>query len=166
MITKGKQSIKYGRIDIRAKLQKGKGVWPALWLLGDNIDAVSWSACGEIDMMELLGHEPNKVYGTLHWGANVASHSSKGGNYVMTTGSFDQQFHVFSLIWTADSLNILVDDKKYFGMAQNDAAPTSPFNNKFFLIFNIAVGGDWPGAPDGTAKFPQRMVVDYVRVFQ
>lgn len=166
MITKGKQSFKYGRIDIRAKLPKGKGVWPALWLLGDNIDAVSWPACGEIDMMELLGQEPNKVYGTLHWGANAASHSSKGGSYVMTTGSFDQEFHVYSLIWTADSLNILVDDHKYFGIAANDIAPSSPFDDKFFLVFNVAVGGDWPGAPDGSTTFPQRMVVDYVRVFQ
>lgn len=166
MITKNKQSFKYGRIDIRAKLPSGKGVWPALWLLGSNIDQVGWPACGEIDLMELLGQESNKVYGTLHWGSSVATHTSKGTNYILPTGSFDQQFHVFSLLWGTDSLKMLVDDHQYFAVADNDIGPVSPFDSNFFLIFNIAVGGDWPGAPDGTTKFPQRMAVDYVRVFQ
>ncbi len=166
MITKGNQSFQYGRIDIRAKLPIGQGLWPALWLLGANIDQVGWPTCGEIDMMELLGHQPNKIYGTLHWGSSVATHESKGGNYTLASGSFDQQFHVYSLQWDKDSLGILIDDQKYFSFPSSNIPLGNPFNNKFFLLFNIAVGGAWPGAPDGTTQFPQRMVVDYVRVYQ
>jgi len=167
MITKGQKVFKFGRIDIRAKAPKGKGIWPALWMLGNNIDAVNWPACGEIDILELLGHEPNKIYGTLHWGTNVASHSSKGTSYVLSSGSFDQQFHVYSIIWTLDAIKILIDDQQYFQFAKSDVGSSNyPFNSDFFFIFNIAVGGNWPGSPDSTTPFPQRLVVDYVRVFQ
>jgi beta-glucanase (GH16 family) len=164
MITKAKQTFKLGRVDIRAKIPKGKGIWPALWMLGNNIDQVSWPACGEIDIMELLGHEPNKAYGTLHWGANSASHQSFGKNYSLSSGSFYDSFHVFSMEWTASSIQIYIDDISYFIM---DTSNTNlPFNSNFFFIFNVAVGGDWPGSPDGFTVFPQRMLVDYVRVFQ
>ncbi|HNP22127.1 MAG TPA: family 16 glycosylhydrolase [Panacibacter sp.] len=167
MITKNKKTFKFGRVDIRAKLPSTKGIWPALWMLGNNIDAVGWPACGEIDIMELLGQEPGKMYSTLHWGANVASHDSKGTNYVLPSGTFDQQFHVFSLVWQQDDLKFLVDDTQVFeGKSSDVAGNPYPFNSDFFFIFNIAVGGNWPGAPDNTTVFPQRMVVDYVRVFQ
>jgi len=164
MITKGKKSFKYGRIDIRAKLPQGKGVWPALWMLGNNIDAAGWPACGEIDMMELLGQEPNKVYGTLHWGATAAAHQSYGTNKVLSTGIFADSFHVYTMIWTQSSISLLIDDVSYFLM--DTTVGTLPFNANFFFIFNIAVGGDWPGSPDSSTSFPQRMVVDYVRVYQ
>ncbi len=167
MITKNKKIFKFGRIDIRAKLPKGKGIWPALWMLGNNIDAVNWPACGEIDILEYLGHETNKIYGTMHWGANTASHASKGSNYILPTGSFDQQFHVYSIIWQQDSIKVLVDDLQFFQFAKSDVGGAAyPFNADFFFIFNIAVGGNWPGSPDAFTTFPQRMVVDYVRVFQ
>ena len=166
MVTKNKKIFKFGRIDIRAKMPKGKGIWPALWMLGNNIDQVSWPACGEIDILELLGHEPNKIYGTAHWGASFATHGSKGNNYTLSTGSFDQQFHVFSLIWKQDDIKILVDDQEYVHVTSADVTGAYPFNNDFFFIFNIAVGGSWPGSPDNTTVFPQRMVVDYIRVFQ
>ncbi|MFM9909146.1 MAG: family 16 glycosylhydrolase [Chitinophagaceae bacterium] len=167
MITKGKKVFKFGRIDIRAKSPKGKGIWPALWMLGNNIDAVSWPACGEIDILELLGHEPNKIYGTMHWGASVSSHASKGTSYVSNMGSFDQQFHVYSIIWVQDSIKVLIDDQTFFQFSKTDVgSATYPFNADFFFIFNIAVGGNWPGSPDSTTEFPQRLVVDYVRVFQ
>jgi hypothetical protein len=167
MITKGNKVFTFGRIDIRAKLPKGKGMWPALWLLGSNIDAVGWPACGEIDMMELLGQETNKIYGTLHWGADFASHLSKGTTYTLSSGSFDEEFHVFSLIWKQDSIKMYVDDTEFFSAVKNDIAGNNdPFNNSFFFIFNIAVGGNFPGNPDGTTTFPQRMVIDYIRVFQ
>jgi hypothetical protein len=167
MITKNKKVFKFGRIDIRAKLPKGKGIWPALWMLGNNIDAVSWPACGEIDILELLGQEPNKIYGTVHWGANFNSRSNKGNSYILNGGSFDQQFHVYSAIWEQDSIKILVDDQQFFQFSKSDVGTAPyPFNADFFFIFNIAVGGNWPGSPDGTTVFPQRMVVDYVRVFQ
>jgi len=166
MKTEGLQSFQYGRVDIRAKLPAGQGMWPALWMLGNDITQVNWPACGEIDMMELLGQQTNKIYGTLHWGANYTSEASQGGTYTLPTGGFDQQFHVYSLLWDADSLKLLVDDQQYFSLATSAVSPGSPFNNKFFFIFNIAVGGNWPGAPNGTTQFPQRMVVDYIRVFQ
>lgn len=167
MITKNKKIFKYGRIDIRAKLPSTKGIWPALWLLGNNIDAVSWPACGEIDMMELLGQEPNKVYNTLHWGATFQLHDSKGSNYVLPTGSFDQQFHVYSMEWQENSIKIFIDDQLTYTLTNSDVSGNPyPFNNDFFFIFNIAVGGNWPGAPDANTIFPQRMAVDYIRVFQ
>jgi beta-glucanase (GH16 family) len=136
-------------------------------MLGNNIDAVSWPACGEIDILELLGQEPNKIYGTVHWGANFNSRANKGNSFILNGSSFDQQFHVYSAIWGQDSIKILVDDQQFFQFSKSDvgAAPY-PFNADFFFIFNIAVGGNWPGSPDGTTVFPQRMVVDYVRVFQ
>lgn len=167
MITKNKKIFKYGRIDIRAKMPKGKGIWPALWMLGNNIDAVSWPACGEMDIVELLGHEPNKIYGTMHWGASAATHGSKGSIFILTTSSFDQQFHVYSLIWKLNDIRVLIDDQEYVHVTSADVLGSPyPFNNDFFFIFNVAVGGAWPGSPDGTTTFPQRMIVDYVRVFQ
>lgn len=167
MITKGRKVFTYGRIDIRAKVPTGKGIWPAIWMLGNNIDQVSWPACGEMDIMELLGQEPNKIYGTLHWGATSQLHQSKGTSTVLSSGSYDQQFHVYSLVWIKDQVQILVDDIVYNTItAANVAGSNNPFNSDFFFILNVAVGGNWPGSPDGTTVFPQRMVVDYVRVFK
>ncbi len=166
MVTKGRKSFTYGRIDIRAKLPKGKGIWPALWMLGSNIDQVNWPVCGEIDIMELLGQEPAKIYGTLHYGNSGGAHSQKGTTYNLGSGSFDQQFHVFSLVWTKDVLKILVDDSEYLSASSSSLSGKYPFDNPFFFIFNVAVGGDFPGNPDATTTYPQRMIVDYVRVFQ
>ncbi len=166
MITKNKKIFTYGRIDIRAKLPAGKGIWPALWLLGNNIDAAGWPACGEIDMMELLGQEPNKIYGTLHWGSSPATHASLGTAYTLPTGSFGEQFHVYSMLWQQDSIKMYIDDQQYFSASKSDISGNYPFNSSFFFIFNIAVGGNFPGPPDETTIFPQRMIVDYLRVFQ
>ncbi|MEP6845232.1 MAG: family 16 glycosylhydrolase [Panacibacter sp.] len=166
MITKNKKTFRYGWIDIRAKLPKTKGIWPALWMLGNNVDAVSWPACGEIDIMELLGQEPSKMYSTLHYGSSVASHGSIGTNYSLTGESFDEKFHVFSMDWQEDSIKTFVDGNQVFVGKRSNVGEPYPFNNDFFFIFNIAIGGNWPGAPDNTTEFPQRMVVDYVRVFQ
>jgi len=164
--TKGKRTFTYGRVDIRAKLPAGKGIWPALWMLGQNVDTVGWPACGEIDIMELLGHAPNKVYGTLHWGAEWPVHESKGRSYSFNA-SFSEQFHVFSLIWEKDAYKILVDDVLYLSATGAETAPyNNPFTKPYFFIFNVAVGGGWPGNPDSTTVFPQRMIVDYIRVFQ
>lgn len=166
MTTQNKKSFRFGRIDIRAKLPVGKGIWPALWMLGDNISSVGWPACGEIDIMEVVGHEPNKLYGTLHFGTSAATHESYGNSYTLSSGSFDQQFHVYSLLWEQDSIKILVDDQAYLSGTTANINPVYPFNNNFFFIFNVAVGGNWPGSPDGSTIFPQRMFVDYVRVFK
>ena len=166
MTTQLKKFFKFGRIDIRAKLPVGKGIWPALWMLGSNITSAGWPACGEIDIMELIGTYPSTVYGTLHWSAS-ASHASKGANYLLTTGDYSKQFHVFSIVWQQNDIIWYVDDQKYLEVSAIDVgAANYPFNLNQFFIFNVAVGGSWPGSPDNTTTFPQRMFVDYVRVFQ
>ena len=166
MITKNKKHFKFARIDIRAKLPSGQGIWPALWMLGANIDTVGWPLCGEIDIMEMVGHEPNKIYGTLHWGSSTGTHRSEGFWTTMPTGKYSDEFHVYSLLWQEDSISIMVDDKPYFRFSPADVEPdTYPFNAPYYLLFNVAVGGTWPGSPDESTVFPQQMVVDYVRVF-
>jgi hypothetical protein len=168
LITKGKKQFKYGRIDIRAALPEGKGLWPALWMLGSNIDAVSWPACGEIDIMELAGDLPNRVVGTVHFGANVSQHQYISmPKYLSGTANFQDEFHVFSINWVADKIEFLVDNEVFHTITPaslNGAA--YPFNKNFFFVFNVAVGGTFPGDPNNTTPFPQNMIVDYVRVFQ
>jgi beta-glucanase (GH16 family) len=165
--TQNKKSIKFGRIDIRAKLPVAKGLWPALWMLGDNITSVGWPSCGEIDIMELVGTNPSKVHGTMHWKAVNGSAINKGGSYDLASGDFSQQFHVYSIVWTQNMIKWYVDDILFFtGTSADVGAANYPFNANHFLIFNVAVGGNWPGPPDAGTTFPQRMFVDYVRVFQ
>jgi beta-glucanase (GH16 family) len=167
MTTQNKKSFTFGRIDIRAKLPVGKGIWPALWMLGSNINTVGWPASGEIDIMELIGTYPSKVYGTMHWKTVGGTNTNKGSEYNLASGNFSQQFHVFSIIWTQDMIKWLVDDQLYLTTTKADVgAANYPFNAPQFFIFNVAVGGNWPGAPDANTEFPERMFVDYVRVFQ
>ena len=167
LTTANKKTFTYGRVDIRAKLPKGKGVWPALWMLGSNITSVGWPACGEIDILELLGHEITKSYGTLHYGASTATHGSKGTSYTLSSSNFYDQFHVFSMEWKQDQVTLFVDDNLFLTVNKTDLGSNPyPFNAPFFFIFNVAVGGNWPGSPDATTTFPQRMIVDYIRVFQ
>ena len=165
MLTMGKQDFTYGRIDVRAKLPKGQGVWPAIWMLGSNISNTPWPACGEIDMMELLGNQPNKVYGTAHW-SNGGQNAQLGGSYTMPSGDFSQGFHVFSILWNSSEIGWYIDNQKYFTAPKSSMVGTYPFDKPFFIILNVAVGGAWPGNPDGTTVFPQRMIVDYIRVYQ
>ena len=166
MLTMGKQEYTYGRIDVRAILPKGQGIWPAIWMLGSNINTTPWPACGEIDMMELLGHQPAKVYGTMHWSNTSGQDASVGGNYTLPSGDFSQKFHVFSIVWDSTKIEWYIDNQKYFTGNQSGVSDTNPFNKPFFFILNIAVGGNWPGNPNSTTVFPQRMIVDYVRVYQ
>ncbi len=167
MTTQNKKAFKFGRIDIRAKLPVSKGIWPALWMLGSNISSVSWPACGEMDIMELIGTYPSRVYSTMHWKSVSGGHDSKGTNYNLPSGDFSQQFHVFSMVWVQDLIKCYVDDNLYLTVASADVGASNyPFNANQFFIFNVAVGGDWPGPPDAATPFPQRMFVDYVRVFQ
>ena len=165
--TKGKRDFGFSRMDIRAKLPKGQGIWPAIWMLGSNIDDVGWPASGEIDIMELVGHEPEKVHGTAHWGPQGRSFSTfSTGTYSLAEG-FDQAFHVFTLIWENDRLDWYVDETKFHSITPADMQGEAyRFNAPFYLLFNVAVGGNWPGNPDETTQFPQQMEVDYVRVFE
>jgi beta-glucanase (GH16 family) len=166
LVTKGKKEFKYGRVDIRAAMPIGQGIWPALWSLGADFETNPWPNCGEIDIMEFLGHEGGRVYGTAHWGKSA--HKSKGSSTLSgSEGNFHEAFHVFSLIWEKDKMEWYVDDKKFFTISTADMeGQPYPFNSPQFFIINCAVGGNWPGSPDGTTVFPQRYFVDYIRVFQ
>jgi hypothetical protein len=166
IVSRDKRTFTYGRIDIRARLPKGKGIWPALWMLGNNISSKPWPACGEIDIMELLGDNPRVTYGTMHWGPAGGGSTHIGGNYTLSSGSFYDQFHVFSLKWETDKLVFLVDDVIYFTGTKSQVNGDYPFDKPFFFIMNVAVGGNWPGNPDATTTFPQRMILDYVRIYQ
>jgi beta-glucanase (GH16 family) len=163
MITKDKQEFKYGRIDIRAKLPEGQGIWPAIWMLGSNIDQEGWPSCGEIDIMELVGDKPKISHGTAHYDVN--GYASKGNSYLIAD-KFSEEYHVFSIFWDEDIIRWYVDYNKFFELKSTEIGGTYPFNNPFFFILNIAVGGNWPGEPDETTVFPQEMHIDYVRVFQ
>lgn len=161
--TMNKRTFTYGKVEIRAILPEGKGIWPALWMLGNNISTVGWPKCGEIDIMELLGHQPEKVYGTVHYDKN--GHQYTGSNYVLPSGKFSSGYHVFSLLWQPNHLKWYVDGNKFFEVNSRDVS-AFPWNLPQFFIFNVAVGGNWPGNPDQTTSFPQQMVVDYIRVYQ
>lgn len=166
--TQGLRSVQFGRIDVRAKLPQGQGIWPAIWMLGDNIGTASWPACGEIDIMELVGHQPATVHGTAHWGSSWNSHQYQGSSTTLPEGeTFSDAFHVFSVVWEADQITWLLDDVPYFSLSPADMnGQPYPFNAPFFFILNVAVGGNWPGYPDASTAFPQQLVVDCIRVFQ
>lgn len=166
MKSQGKKFFQFGRIDIRALLPVGQGIWPAIWMLGENINSKGWPACGEIDIMEYLGHESNKVYGTGHWGFNIASHQYQGSSILSQGNNYNEAWHVFSISWKEDEIIWLVDDVPFFTLTPSQTSQNHPFNDPFFFIFNVAVGGNWPGSPDGNTVFPQRLAIDYVRVFQ
>ncbi len=163
--TQGNESFQYGRIDVRAKLPYSQGLWPAIWMLGDNISTVGWPSCGEIDIMELIGGANNDSvsHGTGHWNDN--GHTYLGGSYSLGSGIFADQFHVFSIIWNASTIQWFVDDTLFYTLDISGPAQTE-FHDPFFFILNVSVGGNWPGYPDASSVFPQTMEVDYIRVFQ
>ena len=168
LTTQNKFNFKYGRVDIRAALPKGQGIWPALWMLGKNITTVSWPKCGEIDIMEMIGGDAsgrdNTVYATPHWDNN-GSHAQYGGSTKLSSGIFNGEFHVFSIVWDARKIVWYLDDVQ-FHIIDTTPAGLSEFQEEYFLLVNLAVGGDWPGKPDATTVFPQHLVLDYIRVFQ
>jgi Glycosyl hydrolases family 16/Calx-beta domain len=169
LITKGKKEFKYGRIDIRAALPKGKGIWPALWMLGSNFQQAGWPACGEIDIMELIGSQPGTTHGTAHYGSSTGAHEWRTASKTLPgNAKFSEEFHVFSIEWEENRIRWYLDNVQFHELtpAIIGVGQPWPFNQEFFFIFNIAVGGNWPGSPDGSTIFPQRMYVDYVRVFQ
>jgi beta-glucanase (GH16 family) len=164
-----KGTWKYGRFEIRAKLPDTQGIWPAFWLLPMYINYGNWPASGEVDIMELIGKEPGRVYGTLHYGN---PHKSQSAYYDLHDGrKFSDDFHVFSLEWEPEQFRWYVDGTLYltadqwFTSAPGKAFP-APFDQPFYLIINLAVGGHWPGSPDSFSTFPQFLYVDYVRIYQ
>ena len=164
----GLQEFQYGRIDVRAILPFGQGIWPAIWMLGANFPNSGWPSCGEIDIMELLGSSPSTVHGTIHFGADWTQHNYVGQGTSLPSGeTFADEFHVFSIDWNEDGITWFIDDQPFYSVTSTvTGGQPYPFDSPFFFILNVAVGGQWPGYPDATTTFPQFMAVDYVRVFQ
>ena len=165
IITKGKFETKYGRIEARIKLPRGKGLWPAFWMLGSNSDTAIWPQCGEIDIMEYLGNSPTKVFGTVH-GPGYSGGNAITKTYSLPNSRFDTDFHVFGVEWDENYINFYVDEVLYNQIKPSDVTGDWVFNNPFYIILNMAVGGNYPGAPNSETPFPQEMLVDYVRVYQ
>ena len=166
-----KFSFRYGRIDVRAKLPKGAGTWPAIWTLGANINEignyfgdqfgnVGWPACGEIDIMEQNGWNKNNVIGHLHWADNSGQYKNQGGTKSIEN-SYDE-FHTYSLVWDSSKISILLDNNTFFSMANTS---NNPYDNDHYLLLNIAVGGNLGG--DVPSNFSEEiMEIDYVRIYQ
>jgi len=168
LITKGKFDLKYGRFEARIKIPRGQGVWPAFWLLGNNIDTVGWPACGEVDIMENIGREPSTVHATMH-GPGYSGAKGIGSSFSLRNKSaFADGFHLFAIEWSASEIHWYVDGSEYKKVTLHDlpAGTQWVFDHPFFIILNFAVGGQWPGSPDASTTFPQMMTVDYVRVYQ
>ena len=161
--TNDQLSVRYGRIDVKAKIPQGQGIWPAIWMLGDNIDEIDWPGCGEIDIMEVLGNNPSRYYATLHYTNGNNGKGELQSTYDLSSGSFADDYHVFSVDWTHETITFLVDEVEIGRQAIED--DMKEFQRSFYLIMNVAVGGNWPGNPDATTTFPQSMLVDYVRVY-
>lgn len=154
----GKGDWKYGKFVVRAKLPFGQGLWPAIWMLPTDWIYGGWPLSGEIDIMEELGQEPQKIYGTIHFGD---PHQYSEGNYSLLNGSFSDNFHDFIVEWTQTDITWLVDSTTYYSVHMG-----KPFDQKFHFVMNVAVGGNWPGDPNENTVFPQDMIIDYVRVYQ
>jgi len=161
----------YGRFEFRAKMPVGQGLWAAIWMLPTDSDYGGWAASGEIDIMEYLGHDTTVVHGTIHYGGQWPNNEYRGKDYETGDTAFHQAFHTFALEWEEGELRWYVDGELFqslgTGMWYSSVAPfPAPFNRRFHLLINLAVGGNWPGSPDGSTSFPQDLVVDYVRVYQ
>ena len=160
----------YGRIVVRARLPKGQGLWPAIWMLPTDSVYGTWAASGEIDLMELIGHEPNVVHGTLHYGDRWPNNVHSGDSFRLAGGAtFADDWHTFRVDWEPEEFRWYVDDTLYQTQTRWHTASApypAPFDQRFHLVLNVAVGGNWPGHPDETTVFPQTMQVDFVRVFQ
>jgi len=165
--TRAKASWAQGRVEVRAKLPKGRGVWPAIWMLGTNMNQAGWPACGEIDIMEYVGYDPGVVQAHVHTGKyNHIQHTSKGDQIKIPDA--EDAFHVYAVEWDIQQMDFFVDDRKYFTFRnEGTGAPAWPFDKDQYLILNLAIGGDWGGAKGiDDSIFPQRFYIDYVRVYQ
>ena len=170
--TANKFTFQYGKIEARMKLPYGQGIWPAFWLLGSNISTIGWPYCGEMDIMEMIGgstgvNSDSKIYTTLHWASSTGTDLSNGSSKSLTSGKFADAYHTFTLTWDANAVNAYFDGAAtaYYTLSP---LPTNfnAFKQPFFIIFNLAVGGSWPGDPNTSTVFPQTLKVDYVRVYQ
>lgn len=163
--TKGKYEQKHGRFEARMQLPWGQGMWPAFWMLGSNIDEVGWPNCGEIDIMENRGQEPTIISGALH-GPGHSGINFVGKNYDLVTDRVDTSFHIYGIEWGEGYVNFYVDDVLYNQITPADVPGDWVFDQPFYIIMNVAVGGNFVGSPNADTVFPQTMLIDYVRVYQ
>ncbi|PWN06221.1 glycoside hydrolase family 16 protein [Rhodohalobacter mucosus] len=157
----------YGRFEARLKTPYGPGIWPAFWMLGSNFETVGWPTSGEIDIMELRGQEPSKIAGSIH-GPGFFAGNAITRSYTLPDGRFDTDYHLFAIEWSQDKIDFYVDDVRYQTITRADVSNrngTWVFDQPFFMIMNIAVGGTYVGPPSQQTTFPQEMVIDYVRVY-
>jgi beta-glucanase (GH16 family) len=164
--TQGLFSASYGLIEARMQIPAGAGLWPAFWMLGDNITTVGWPACGEIDVMETIGKNPFTVYGTIHGPSGSTSYQV--GSTDVSAGSLASGFHTYAVSWSPNSVTWLLDGTPYATVTPSNLAPgqTWVFNQPFHLLLNLAVGGNWAGPPNASTRFPATLLVDWVRVYQ
>ena len=165
--TQGKFDQAYGRFEARIKIPHGRGVWPAFWMLGNDIDKVGWPTCGEVDIMENIGREPAIAHGTIH-GPGYSGGKGIGSPFTLASGRFADDYHVFAAEWEPNQIRFYVDDNLYATRTPADLPPGTKwvYEHPFFVILDLAIGGGWPGSPDETTVFPQTMLVDYVRVYK
>ena len=163
--TQGLFSFTYGRVEARMKLPYGQGIWPAFWMLGDNIDEVPWPLSGEIDIMEHIGKEPRRIYGTVH-GPGYSGSGGIGHFTTLPENSLQQEFHTFAIEWDPGEIRWFVDDEEFFKLTSEQVNNEWVYDHPFFILINLEVGGYWPGYPDESTVFPQFLTVDYVRVYQ
>ena len=162
--TKGKKAFQYGRFEVRAKLAVGKGVWPAFWLLGTNIDQVGWPLCVEIDVLEYVGRSPQEIFTSLH---TLAGHGDYASTKTTRIENIEEGFHVYAADWNKDQIAFYVDGENVFTFAPKDKNQEIwPFNQPFYLLVNLAVGGNFGGKEVVHTVFPQEFVIDYIRVYQ
>lgn len=165
ILTRGKFTTAYGKIEARIQLPWGQGIWPAFWMLGDDFETVGWPACGEIDIMEYRGQDVTKVLGTVH-GPGYSGSNGVGAEYELAQDRFDTGFHTFTLEWGIDYMKWYVDGVLFLSLIPDSLPGDWVFDHPFYIILNVAVGGNFVGSPNQYTVFPQTMLIDYVRVFQ
>ena len=167
MKTAGKFEQQYGRFEASIKIPYGQGMWPAFWMLGNNSGSLGWPGCGEIDIMENIGKEPAIVHGTIH-GPGYSGGDGIGSSFSLPKGRFADDYHLYAVEWEPNLIRFYVDSNLYATRTPAELPQGTKwvYDHPFFIILNVAVGGDWPGAPDNTTVFPQTMLVDYVRVYK
>ena len=164
--TRDKLEVQYGRIEARIQIPFGQGIWPAFWMLGNDLDEVGWPYAGEIDIMENVGHEPSIIHGTIH-GPRYSGADGVGAAKRLPGGEhYADDFHIFAIEWEEDEIRWYMDGQMYSKLTPNAIPGEWVYDHPFFIILNVAVGGEWPGYPDGTITFPQTMKVDYIRVYE
>lgn len=162
--TKDKFEFTYGTLEVRAKLATGEGLWPAIWLLGANIDTHTWPACGEIDMMEYVGKEPHTIYTSLH---TADSYGETINTKKTILSDIEEGFHIYKTNWTEESITFYIDDQKVYTFNPNDKnEETWPFNKPFYMLINMAIGGNFGGPAVDDGIFPKEFIIDYVRIYK